>query len=61
MKCPYCGDRNAKEVDREENFSHSDVNIDIVLLCPKCGKVSVLNLEKVGYSDTDDNYIMECD
>ena len=61
MKCPYCGKYKAKEVDREENFSYSDANIDIVLSCPDCGKESVLNLEKVGYSTTDDSYLEECD
>jgi hypothetical protein len=34
--------------------------INIVLSCPDCGKESVLNLEKVGYSTTDDNYLEEC-
>jgi endogenous inhibitor of DNA gyrase (YacG/DUF329 family) len=60
MKCPHCGKYKAKEVDREENFSYSDANIDIVLSCPDCGKESVLNLEKVGYSTTDDEYLEEC-
>ena len=61
MKCPYCGKPKAKEVDRDENFSYSDANIDIVLLCSDCGKESVMNLEKVGYSTTNDDYLEECD
>jgi endogenous inhibitor of DNA gyrase (YacG/DUF329 family) len=61
MKCPYCGKYKAKEVDREESFSFSDANIDIVLSCPNCGKESVLNLEKVGYSTTNDDYLEEHD
>jgi ssDNA-binding Zn-finger/Zn-ribbon topoisomerase 1 len=61
MKCPYCGKYKAKEVNREENFNFSDANIDIVLSCPDCGRESVLNMEKVGYSTTNDDYLEECD
>ena len=61
MKCPYCGGHKAKEVNREEVFGYSDANIDIVLSCSDCGKESVLNMEKVGYSTTDDEYLEECE
>jgi hypothetical protein len=61
MKGPYRGKNNAKEVDREEHFSFSDANIDIILSCPNCGKESVLNLEKAGYSEPDGSYLEECE
>jgi sarcosine oxidase delta subunit len=57
MKCPYCGNHKAKEVDREEEFGRFCATINIVLSCPDCGKESVLNFEAISYSTTDDDYL----